>query len=492
LAPCSMKFGRYLDSQRVSGWEHHYVRYNELKKFLKNDSVSAGDFSVHVQEEMVRVSKFFSHLTEVQMMNVESVTQRVRASPSADLVDDVLACAQEVDQLRQFAVLNYLAIRKIVKKHDKRATEALDASLMAQLVEQPFCQGAGLVALVNATEALVLAAGPDFGLVDGEHVWTQDILSNCTICLQRLCNPVALGCGHKYCYNCLVKAASFSLQACPLCRSEQVLDPRCVQVQRLAQILGRHPAPPWIPSTRLVLEEDETKLPCKEGDDCCGGKLFDLDQEFDTDLWSLPPGAADPVAVSSPAPLLSPAPSFEANLGLGAAQLTPGMEGAELETSAPPVSAWVPPRKTAPLLLAPQAHARDSTTMTTTVEADGEGTAVSKRRKSVTDDNDIERKAARNREYQARSRQKKKARASVVEATMDQLKAENDSLREQNRLLSERLLYCSHCSWCTRGAAAALPVSMFSASGLRLPVGTFPGPGSVMPHVPSSVQACGL
>jgi len=159
------------------------------------------------------------------------------------------AMIQEGQLLISYASMNAIAVRKILKKYDKvhRSREGgiFKSRLMAmrgELLKSPYLVELGAL-------HLNLAGAEDQYMPESEYVGefscdfessspsltctlvdsaTVNFDLSCSICLDTLFDPVALGCGHLFCNNCACTAANVlgheGLQAagcnaqCAICR----------------------------------------------------------------------------------------------------------------------------------------------------------------------------------------------------------------------------------------------------------------------------------
>jgi len=199
------------------------------------------------------------------------------------LISFVRLC-HEIDLLRRFSVLNYIAVHKLLKKHDQLSQMKLYEGVSSFLQVQTFVSSSGLgntFAAANALSSDILAsavarspevamAGPacahaapgdanvgmcnsNGGVCKGEEgVCTSNgevctgggICTgggvgdtsaapsgsacrmggpSCCLCGELLQLPVNLGCGHSLCYSCVVKTCFYD-QHCPVCNKETGLD----------------------------------------------------------------------------------------------------------------------------------------------------------------------------------------------------------------------------------------------------------------------------
>ncbi|KAG8389482.1 hypothetical protein BUALT_Bualt02G0234000 [Buddleja alternifolia] len=185
-----------------------------------------------------------------------------------------VALIQEGKDLVNYAMINAVAMRKILKKYDKihystqgQAFKSQAQSMHIELLQSPWlCE---LVAFhVNLRESKVNSrSGP--ALFEGCSLVFNDekpslscelfdsvkleIDLTCSICLETLFDPVSLTCGHIFCYICACKAGSVTIvdgleaatprQKCPICREGGVYE-GAVHLEEIHILLSRS-CPDW-------------------------------------------------------------------------------------------------------------------------------------------------------------------------------------------------------------------------------------------------------
>lgn len=154
-------------------------------------------------------------------------------------------------------MLNYVAILKLLKKHDKHCATQLYPVIERILVSQPFVQ-----ALLSSP--LFYGRGqPDVAAEGADADCEPASMAMCAICLEPRTHLQQLSCSHEFCMVCLAKASAAELHACPVCRSPQSLHPVDISLgqvraparnacehagkQRLASAIS--PPPPLNPTT---------------------------------------------------------------------------------------------------------------------------------------------------------------------------------------------------------------------------------------------------
>ena len=228
-----MKFGTTFAAARHPTWR--CIDYDMLKAMIKR-GCSTADFSAALSNEVILVDMHFMQLRE---------TMRV-----ADSVIDPAA-------LRSHAVINYVALLKIIKKATRRLGGGHTALTKQQekgwshLLQSSFCQclllSSVFIEMSPRTATMVDDDGvdsPSSGRDNGEQP------ANCPVCLQDV-SLLRLECGHGACEACLAHCASAGLKSCPLCRAPSTLDPACRSIEAL---LGTS-APKYQPAACLAASD---------------------------------------------------------------------------------------------------------------------------------------------------------------------------------------------------------------------------------------------
>eukprot|EP01012_Entosiphon_sulcatum_P025355 TRINITY_DN30674_c0_g1_i1.p1 TRINITY_DN30674_c0_g1~~TRINITY_DN30674_c0_g1_i1.p1 ORF type:complete len:645 (+),score=82.09 TRINITY_DN30674_c0_g1_i1:29-1963(+) len=218
-----MKYGKRLRARAVKGWLAHYIDYKGLKKFIKDDITNdtpEGTFQVNLQAEIDKVNEFFAQ-KEAELWEMYKplalAVQQHKTRPAG-----LPSFCRALNDLRNFVVLNYFAVIKIVKKWNKKTPShwpQMDAFVV--LRNQPFYQSPRLSTLTVRAELLALELSPPATL--NRTDWS------CPICQELLRNPVALDCTHRFCWTCLFKASE-QLDCCPVCGKGCLLDGPNMQV----------------------------------------------------------------------------------------------------------------------------------------------------------------------------------------------------------------------------------------------------------------------
>ncbi|XP_044502660.1 E3 ubiquitin-protein ligase BAH1-like [Mangifera indica] len=180
-----------------------------------------------------------------------------------------VALIQEGKDLVNYALINAIAIRKILKKYDKvhfskqgQAFRSQAQSKHIEILQSPWlCE---LMAFhinlretkVNSTKASSFYEGCYLKFSDGKPSLSCEIFDSvkldidltCSICLETVFDPVSLTCGHIFCYMCACSAASVTIvdglkeaepkEKCPLCREAGVYE-GALRLEELSMLLSR-------------------------------------------------------------------------------------------------------------------------------------------------------------------------------------------------------------------------------------------------------------
>ena len=147
-----VKFGKRLEEELIKdGWEDHYIQYKKLKKvisavskdevagemvqaFVKKeqfvvkltDSVDAA--STHYTESAARALKLAELACEATTTLLGAATKPTPADAlsthieGADVLDSLISARFELEDLREFALVNREGVRKILKKWHKKVS----------------------------------------------------------------------------------------------------------------------------------------------------------------------------------------------------------------------------------------------------------------------------------------------------------------------------------------------------------------------------------
>ncbi|OIW06780.1 hypothetical protein TanjilG_11505 [Lupinus angustifolius] len=205
---------------------------------------------------------------------------------------DHTVLVQEGRDLVTYALINAIAIRKILKKYDKihYSKQGQLFKSQVQTMHKEILQSPWLIELMalylnlrrtnsESMKAPTLFDGCSLTFKDGKPSLTCELFDSikididltCSVCLDTVFDPVSLTCGHIFCYSCACLAASTSIvdglkaadpkEKCPLCREEGVYE-GAVRLEELNILLARNCHEYW--EQRLRTERVERIKQAKE------------------------------------------------------------------------------------------------------------------------------------------------------------------------------------------------------------------------------------
>ncbi|XP_011077760.1 probable E3 ubiquitin-protein ligase BAH1-like isoform X1 [Sesamum indicum] len=277
-----MKFGETFTEYRQTHQERfmekcRYVEYKRLKKVLKScrrcravkdsstdDNGEEDESSLFWQYESCPLcdQMFFSELMKeasdiagcfssrvrrLLQFHVHNGMQRYVTFLRQCFASPQQATAQECRMLIEYAMMNAVAMRKILKKYDKvhgsengRKFRSKMRAEHMEILQSPWLIELGSF-YVNFNESSggssggtrnpfsfdLTATEPTMTLILPDSVKLEYNLT-CAICLELVFNPYALSCGHLFCKSCACSAAFVMIfqglkaanpdSKCPLCR----------------------------------------------------------------------------------------------------------------------------------------------------------------------------------------------------------------------------------------------------------------------------------
>ena len=133
-----MKFGQHLTQSLHAPWKEYYIHYDMLKNKIKKMTLHLPILDTDEADFINTLDSEISQMISFQEAHYKRITldiTNIRASPNSDKLNQT---SNEVHQLAQFTRLNYTALMKILKKHDKHTTYVLKQMYMIKLKSMPF------------------------------------------------------------------------------------------------------------------------------------------------------------------------------------------------------------------------------------------------------------------------------------------------------------------------------------------------------------------
>uniref|UniRef100_A0A7R9YT16 SPX domain-containing protein n=1 Tax=Chlamydomonas euryale TaxID=1486919 RepID=A0A7R9YT16_9CHLO len=186
-----MKFCKVLEDQDrdLPELQHLFLRYKALKKKINAIGAAASDaaanhgiaadggdvgpssvassglsteeteFVATLNEDLERFNSFFMEKEEEEVIKIQALADRLESATSTEELSDVtqglINLHGELVLVLHWSLINYSAIVKILKKHDKRTGVFLRAPYLANVLQQPFASTNMMSRLVKRAEQLV-------------------------------------------------------------------------------------------------------------------------------------------------------------------------------------------------------------------------------------------------------------------------------------------------------------------------------------------------
>ncbi|KAJ1888275.1 hypothetical protein LPJ66_008661, partial [Kickxella alabastrina] len=191
----------------TSPFKHDFQIWREIFRLYMEADVwdhTEGDFrpTNTAKEGQGRFSRFTSHVDSLGLAN------KFHDPLSAKLLINFYELNSELTYLKMLQEMNDLAMRKILKKHDKR-TNLISKAQFPRMVT---------IDTTTLTKALLFTFHTELvGIVPQ----IDDYL--CPMCLNIAWRPLRLHCGHVFCSRCVVKASRRCIFDCPVCRAKDAI-----------------------------------------------------------------------------------------------------------------------------------------------------------------------------------------------------------------------------------------------------------------------------
>ncbi|XP_020205300.1 E3 ubiquitin-protein ligase BAH1 [Cajanus cajan] len=305
-----MKFCKtYQQYMQGQGHKLPAVGFKNLKKIMKRCRRSTnplnqptcpnqcpvcdGTFFPSLLNEMSDIVGCFNQRAqELMEQHLASGFRKYFLMLKAKLKGDHPGLIEEGRDLVVYALINAIAIRKILKKYDKihYSKQGQLFKSKVQTMHKEILQSPWLIELIafhinlretkaNSRVPPALFQGCYLTFRDGKPSLTCqlfdsikiDIDLTCSVCLDTVFDPVSLTCGHIFCYTCACSVASVTIvdglkaanpkEKCPLCRMGRVYED-AVHLEELNILLGRSCGEYW--EERLQMERLERVKQVKE------------------------------------------------------------------------------------------------------------------------------------------------------------------------------------------------------------------------------------
>ncbi|PVU86029.1 hypothetical protein BB560_006828 [Smittium megazygosporum] len=179
-----MKFGQKLRENIFPDWKFYYLDYDGLKSLIYEHAAQGytadheADFVTHLEEEIEKMQEFQQTKIKEVKRSIENCHSQIdiinknRASEAAKqeqlniIEDEINLITLEVNELSKFTRLNFTALVKIVKKHDKNVPFMLKPIFTQRINNMPFFSESFDVLLLKLSKLykIVRDGGQDLSL----------------------------------------------------------------------------------------------------------------------------------------------------------------------------------------------------------------------------------------------------------------------------------------------------------------------------------------
>lgn len=142
----------------------------------------------------------------VEQLSKSNLLIKLKTKESKHAFEQFIKLNTELITMKHYQVLNQTAIRKILKKHDKRsgltASQSFPEVVSMDQLFSPKLAGI-LYATITSRLTTIIPQPEDY---------------SCPVCMNVAWRPIRLACNHVFCVRCLIKAQKKGMHSCPLCR----------------------------------------------------------------------------------------------------------------------------------------------------------------------------------------------------------------------------------------------------------------------------------
>ncbi|KAI7855996.1 SPX domain-containing protein [Circinella umbellata] len=184
-------------------WRDIFKLYMDASVFETNKKV---DYSMQSFEKSKQQLQWFTK--ELERLNLAS---KLGSKNSKEALKRFLQMNSELADFKRFHSLNYTAMTKILKKHDKQSGLTARTEFPTFAKDNVAIVENVLLALYSTITSKLISIVPQ---IDNH---------NCPICFGIAWRPIRLECGHVFCVRCLIKAHRRKLFDCPVCRRKHAV-----------------------------------------------------------------------------------------------------------------------------------------------------------------------------------------------------------------------------------------------------------------------------
>ncbi|GAA5799442.1 SPX domain-containing protein [Helicostylum pulchrum] len=142
----------------------------------------------------------------IEQLEKSNILTKLKTPESKSAFKQFIALNTELITMKHYQMLNQTAMRKILKKHDKRSGLTASQSF-PEIVSTNHLFSPELAHMLYSTITNKLTT-----------IIPQPEDYACPVCMSVAWRPIRLSCNHVFCVRCLIKAQKKGMNSCPLCR----------------------------------------------------------------------------------------------------------------------------------------------------------------------------------------------------------------------------------------------------------------------------------
>lgn len=175
-----MKFGKLMETLIEPNLKKEYINYDYLKGKIKySQNISSLEFIKLLSSEINKTETYYKGHQRLPLKN--------------------------------YCILNVLAVLKITKKYNKHNEENITKQIYDYLHNQTFYKA----------------------LFECDFVTMYDTSDECVICYESNKYTLHLPCNHSICWNCCLKCYSNNYKKCPCCLQDFILNPLIIKLEEI-------------------------------------------------------------------------------------------------------------------------------------------------------------------------------------------------------------------------------------------------------------------
>ncbi|KAH6653707.1 SPX domain-containing protein [Truncatella angustata] len=187
----------------LAKWRDIFELYLDARIFFSNRE---SDHGARTSAQAVEQLQWFQ-----DQVVKRKLVQKLKLQPSREAFTKFLNVNAMLLQNLKFQEINQLAIKKILKKFDKRTSLGVAQTFSVAVHSERLLAGSVAKDLCAQVSSEIISAVPQL----------DDYL--CPICFAIAYWPIRLECDHVFCSRCLVKMQRKGERFCPLCRGDVIM-----------------------------------------------------------------------------------------------------------------------------------------------------------------------------------------------------------------------------------------------------------------------------